>query len=485
MNRRLLLQVAAPALVLGAVLFLACLAAVWSVTRLQSNMSQILSRDVASLQAAQELASDLRQLRYHSFLYALEPVPARADAVAEDQRDFEDAVRRAREKVRSPRELALLDKIAAGYERYRAELAHAPSLGAARGPEIAHWDDVHPIRHVLAPCEELRRVSHQAMDQTAEESRAVSRDTRRALVLLGALGPLSGLAVGYGIARGLSRSIARLSVQLQDVHAHLEQEVGSFKVTTDGDIGLLGRQLDQVIERVRGVVRELNRQREETLRAEQLAAVGQLAASIAHEVRNPLTGIKMIVDVARQSPGGLLDEDLQVIHAEVERIERKVQGLLDFARPPAARRQRRDLREAVRGSLRLIDTRLRQQGVRSEVHLPDEPVLVEVDEDQFAGVLVNLLLNALDAMPHGGRLTVELDGLDGAARLSVRDTGGGVPPAMAGRLFTPFASTKPTGTGLGLSTSRRVIEAHGGALEGTNLDEGGACFTIQLPRLPQ
>src|SRR5262249_20913764 len=155
---------------------------------------------------------------------------------------------------------------------------------------------------------------------------------------------------------------------------HLDQEVDLVKVTA-GDFVLLEKEIGRVVERVRDVIGQLNRQREEILRAEQLAAVGQLAASVAHEVRNPLTGIKMIIDVARQHEGEpkLTGEDFEVIHREIERIERKVQGLLDFARPPAARRQSADLCEVVRYALRLIETRLRQQGVRGDFRLPEGP----------------------------------------------------------------------------------------------------------------
>jgi signal transduction histidine kinase len=96
--------------------------------------------------------------------------------------------------------------------------------------------------------------------------------------------------------------------------------------------------------------------------------------------------------------------------------------------------------------------------------------------------LVNLLLNALDAMPRGGALRVELEAGERECRLRVRDTGPGIAPEIAGRLFTPFASTKPTGTGLGLSLSRRIVEEHGGTISAANLPEGGACFTITLPR---
>src|SRR5262249_8002505 len=129
-----------------------------------------------------------------------------------------------------------------------------------------------------------------------------------------------------------------------------------------------------------------------------------------------------------------------------------------------------------------VGPRARQQGVALDVRCPPGPVSSQADPGQLENVLVNLCINALDAMPGGGRLGVELTAPGGAGvRLAVTDTGGGIPPEMDGRLFTPFASTKPTGTGLGLSISQRIVEEHGGRLRGGNCPERGACFVITLP----
>src|SRR5207302_6939035 len=110
------------------------------------------------------------------------------------------------------------------------------------------------------------------------------------------------------------------------------------------------------------------------------------------------------------------------------------------------------------------------------------PVMVEVDAGQFCTVLVNLLLNALDALPQQGCIAIDLElAADGDVTLSVSDNGAGIPPEMMNRLFIPFASSKPTGTGLGLSISRRIVEEHGGKITAYNRPEGGATFIITLP----
>jgi two-component system, NtrC family, sensor histidine kinase HydH len=482
MNRRILLQLTAPTVLIGAVLFGACLASVLSINRLQANLARILSENVTSLQAAQELEIQLRQLRFHSFLNVINPNEKRQALVESDHAGFEEAMEKVRQVAKKPDELALVQRIQVDYQRYRAELAHADVPATARPLELARWADAHPIGLLQEPCQRLLALSKHEMEQTAHESEEVSGRAQTAMLLAGLLGPVSGLIVGFGIARALSRSIARLSVRLEDARAQLDQEVASVKLSAGSDLGDLDRQLDRVVERVRAVAEQVQRQQAEMLRSEQLAAVGQLAASVAHEVRNPLTSIKMLVGAAMKSPAtqALTPDDLGVICKEVARLEQTVQGLLDFARPSKPQRQPADLRAVVGNALDLVRARARQQGVRLDVRQPDEPVVASVDSGQLNTVLVNLLLNALDAQPHGGVVEVALrNGRD--VQITVDDDGPGIAAAVQPRLFTPFASTKPTGTGLGLSICRRVLQEHGGTIVAQNRPDGGACFPLALP----
>jgi two-component system sensor histidine kinase HydH len=159
-----------------------------------------------------------------------------------------------------------------------------------------------------------------------------------------------------------------------------------------------------------------------------------------------------------------------------------VQDFLDFTRPPALQRRVLDLRDVLEAALALVRTRARQQKVELVGDGPPQPVPALVDRDQLCTVLVNLFINALDAMPRGGRLEVRLGPSDEGIQIVVRDTGGGIAPNVLGQLFTPFTSTKATGTGLGLCISRRIVEDHGGRLCGSNAD-GGACFILTLPAI--
>lgn len=484
MNRRIVLQVTAPTVLIGLLLFGSSMAGVWSINRLQRNLANILSENVTSLQAAQELEIRLRQLRFHSFMYQIDPQPPRMDQVRSDERAFEEALAEARRAAYSPEEKVVVAAIETGYTLYREEIEDGPKPELTTRKDIIGWADRHPVRHLTHPCHELLRINKEAMAETALESESVSQKARVAMILLGILGPLSGLISGYGIARGLSRSISRLIVRLQDVREHLDRDVASVKLAPGFGAGDIDRQLDLVVARVREVAQQVQQQQRDIIRAEQLAAVGQLAASVAHEVRNPLTGIKLLVGAtinANNQPPLSLD-DLQVIHAEIIRMEQTAQGLLDFARPPQVQRSPSDLREVVHQALDLMRSRANQQRVEIRPTLPDHPVTADVDRGQLVNVLVNLLMNSLDAMPHGGAVDVTLTEEAGeAAEIRVRDFGSGLSREMLDRLFIPFASSKPTGTGLGLSICKRAIEGHGGRVVGRNAPGGGAEFAIVLP----
>jgi signal transduction histidine kinase len=265
---------------------------------------------------------------------------------------------------------------------------------------------------------------------------------------------------------------------------HLDQEVATISLAANGDLQGLDYQLQYIVRCVETIMERQQQHQREMLRAEQLAAVGQLAAGVAHEVRNPLAAIKMLVEAAQRSSNArpLSEQDLKVIHREIIRLEKSVQGFLDFARLPTLKRSTADLREVVCQSIDLVRARSRLQNVTVFLQSPETAVHNFLDFEQMRTVFVNLLLNALDAMPQGGKVDVEISvETNGSIRVVIADTGRGISPEIVDRLFTPFASTKPTGTGLGLSLSKRIVEEHGGHLTAENQLEGGARFILVLP----
>jgi signal transduction histidine kinase len=338
---------------------------------------------------------------------------------------------------------------------------------------------------VLRQCHEVEQATHRRLDQATLQHERVLQQLAWGMAGVAVLGAVAGLVLGFGVARGLSRSIHRLQVRIRDA-------AGKLAHTTLPDIVFIGEsgfeglheQIDRLTSRIEQVVRQLQEREREVLRAEQLAAVGQLAAGVGHEIRNPLTAIKMLVQtaIAEGSPTALTTEDLQVIEEEVRRIEHSLKTFLDFARPPKAERRPVDLLDVLRAVTGLIRGRAERQRVAVRLDAP-AAVTLTADPGQLRQVLLNLCLNAMDAMPAGGELQVRVRAPAGEpVAIEVADTGTGIPPNMMQRLFTPFASSKDTGLGLGLVISKRIVEDHGGEIGAANRPGRGATFFVRLPR---
>jgi signal transduction histidine kinase len=312
------------------------------------------------------------------------------------------------------------------------------------------------------------------------------------LLLLGICGPLSGLVAGFGIARGYSRSIVRLSLPIQDAAGKLNEIVGPITFSSQAGLEEIEIVLHEIAEKIGVVLKRLEESRREALRAEQLASVGQMAAGIAHELRNPLMAMKILVQAAAEaSPPVLADRDLAVLEEEITRLERSTETFLDFARPPQMERRTFDLRPLITQVLDLVSVRAQRMGVHLRCDVPEDLALpIQADMGQIRQVLLNLLINALDATPEGGSVWLEIEKsvrapADGDSHewltLRICDTGSGLPGGLGANIFEPFVSTKPSGLGLGLSICKRIVESHGGVIRAGNRREGGAAFTVSLP----
>ena len=224
---------------------------------------------------------------------------------------------------------------------------------------------------------------------------------------------------------------------------------------------------------------------------EKMAAIGQLVSGVAHELNNPLTSIAGLTELLlERGPGGdATRQHLRVIHDQADRAGRIVRNLLTFVRKGTPEPEPFDLNEVVTGTALLIAYEVRLRDVELETSLSGEPVMVVGDRNELQQVIVNLVTNAVHALAglppeRARRITVETQADGGNARIVVRDTGDGVPEEFVPNLFTPFFTTKPAGqgTGLGLSLSYGLVQAHGGTLTYAAAPGGGAEFTVTLPR---
>ena len=222
---------------------------------------------------------------------------------------------------------------------------------------------------------------------------------------------------------------------------------------------------------------------DQQFRGEQMMAMGQAAAGVVHELRNPLTSVKGLIQVNLRDlqSHGFPVEDLSVIEHEIRRMERTLQTFLDFAKPPKSERRRLALSSIVERVFALVGGRARDQNVSMRLVEPGNPVQAEVEEDQIQQLVLNLALNSLDAMASGGTLLVELrPSVNGFVELLFRDTGTGIAAHILPKVFEPFVSSKDTGMGLGLPLSQRIAEEHGGTLSVDSVQGQGVHDQLHL-----
>ncbi len=467
---RLLLPVVAVAaclLVLGA---LTATSLIWQ----QSDLADVFRENLNSRRAAIELdecLSDLLLLlRNRAESPDAPPLGKSIDPLHRRAREHLADIRRFADQ---PAERNLSEQLDAGFARYLAEWG--TPTGVREDPKRVAAAADRLEAEVLKPCREYKQFNAERIDDNTVRHDRELRTLGWGMAGIGLLGALAGVVLGYGLARAVRRSIRGVQVRIRDAAGRLGPEA-DLSVSDDGDFGGLHADVDQLSERVGEVVEQLQQREREVRRAEQLAALGQLAAGVAHEIRNPLTSIKMLV----QTGEPLTAEDLGVIESEVRRMEGSLQTFLDYARPPKAERRPTELVGVVRRAFDLLRPRAERQQVELVVRA-DEEVSLTADPHQLHQVVVNLGLNALDAMPTGGTLTATVTRQNRGVAVDVSDTGRGVPADILPRLFEPFASGKDTGLGLGLVVCKRIAEEHGGVIRGGNGPTGGGRFTLTLP----
>lgn len=223
---------------------------------------------------------------------------------------------------------------------------------------------------------------------------------------------------------------------------------------------------------------------QEALRAQQMATLAQLATGVAHEIRNPLTAIKMLIQSTQTDSDttSLPTEDVRIVESQIRRMEQSVSALLDFARPSPVARQTIVLRELIPDVIRLLEGQAKKQHVSILFEEVDGNLVLNADRDQLQQLILNLGLNSLDVMPNGGTLEFRIanHGQEMACIL-VSDTGPGIAPELMEDIFQPFFTTRKQGVGLGLNICRRIAKEHEGSLTAANRSSGGAVFELCLP----
>ena len=293
---------------------------------------------------------------------------------------------------------------------------------------------------------------------------------------------VAGLIASWLIARDLARPLTELRHAMAVVGAgDLEHTIAHAIVPRSSDeIGDLARAFARMTE-------QLRQSRAQLVQSEKLASIGQMAAAVAHGLRNPLASLRAAAQLARHRVDApAAREQLDAIVEQVDRLDLRIAHLLQFSRPAPFHPLRESVRALVDGALAGFSELLRQRKVELAVHAPVALPEIQVDPMRLEQALTELVSNALDAMPEGGRLDVATRTEPGASGVGgvvveVTDTGRGIAPEILPNLCEPFFTTRPEGTGLGLAIAKRYVEEAGGRLDIASTVGRGTTVRIWLP----
>jgi signal transduction histidine kinase len=323
-----------------------------------------------------------------------------------------------------------------------------------------------------------------SMAQTQEKVGELSKT-----MFLWAFGITAILAISLSLflTRFVTTPIQDLMRTMERAERGLEARV---EVRSADDIGRLGEAFNSLLSKLERARRRVERYHYEQMkRADRLASIGEMAAGIAHEIKNPLAGIAGVIQVLKKDlpPGDQKRSVLEEVLSQVERMDKAVRNLLSFARPPEPKMTLVDINEVIGKLLDFLAPQFAKYAITSERKLASGLPWLSLDPDLMQQAFLNIALNAIQAMPGGGKFTAETrvdnpaPDVPGQVTVLFTDTGKGISPENVSKIFSPFFTTRQQGTGLGLSITQRIIEQHGGEINVTSQQGKGAIFTITMP----
>ncbi len=469
----------------------------WYVRVLQGRASWAIADNVPSIRAAPKLELAIGEMRHALDQYEISPDRAYLTRAVQLQQDVEQARRDVEHYASTDYEDSLVAKINDGLQKFFSQFRDLSARSAKEDVRsaIRNLDEGILAKAVLPYTKKYLDFNAAELSERSRQNETLATRLIIALVLFGVCGAAAGLFAGYGFAQGIRRNIYQLSIPLRDVAGRLNRVVGPIVIDEHPAVEDLEASIKKIAAEVNSVIEKFHATHRQVIRSDQLAALGQLAAGLAHEMHNPLMCMKILVESARAEESQKLDsDDLQVLGEEMTRLQNLLQSFLNFAKPAKLERRDVDLRNVVSQTVTVLAARAARRHIAIEFRPPNRAVMLCADEGQLRQITLNLLLNALDAVADEGtvwietgagkRLVREADGSECLVRgayLCVADNGRGLPAKDRERIFEPFFSTKETGLGLGLAIVRRIVDSHGGLIDVKARPGGGTMFNIFLP----
>jgi signal transduction histidine kinase len=479
-------------LALVGVLVLAVLSSVVAIVsahRFENFQETLVDENLSSVRAAEELEIALLEQRGYVSSYILDGGnKSWLEQLNQKYDDFDHWLREARRTSRLNEERGILDElenVQHAYSDKRAEVVELYDGGQeSRAIEVLLLEVTALYEQAYDLCEKYIAANQSLVEATSAHVRRQVEQVTFIVTSTLVVTLILALAILWLFFQGVLSPLRRIAADARLASGDNPAEPGG---TQRDEMRELGHYVQRLMTNVAETRSDLEQSRTLLAHAEKLAAVGKLAASVAHEIRNPLTAMKMWLYSLRRTiaPGDEALQKLDVVSDEIVRLERVVHHFLEFSRPPPLRITRQNITAILEKTLGLLKYRLQEQ--RVEVIRSEEPNLPELrgDAEQLEQVFVNLINNAVEAMPSGGEIRIststERRGGNTMLAVGIADTGCGMPEDVQERVFEPFFTSKPEGTGLGLCIAASVMARHGGSLVLDSSSSYGTAWTVWIP----
>lgn len=463
--------------------------------KLQKRTEAYIDLARSSVNEAKEMENELTAIKGLTFTYFVNKSDTWLDSLRKRHFIFIYHLERARKRSNSPEDELLMQQISALFSNHEQNIHKAVASFEAGELQRANALLIHSAQDLL-PTIQVKSNEFITINRRSElqHQNDLARTNQIILVILTSLGIggiAAGLLIGWMLSRFLFGPINQLVLQVRGA----EGEAVLEKVQL-----VPGTELDELGERITGLIDRVNRANEDLLRSKELlqhsnkfASLGKIAPTIAHEIRNPLAAIKMLVYSIREEngvPQSVID-DLNIISNEIDRMENFTKDFLMFAKPSDPVFAVIDPSQYLGEVLQLLKPKLRKNSIAVEENFSKEKFMVNADAGHLKQVFMNILMNAIDVMPNGGTLTIEVIRTAIAVSegetnefmaFNFTDTGPGIPEAILKSIFEPYIKGSDRGVGIGMAISQGIAQTHGGWIEAENLSpKGGARFKFFLP----
>ncbi len=450
--------------------------------RMEGLLTQIIDKYMVGLQAAQSLENALVNQKGFASYYLLDGNPNWLMQMAEYRHIFENKLQKTKNLATTREEKKILDLLESEYAKYVATknqvVDYYKSGDREKGLKL-HQEVRGSFFEILKLCESGK----QLFSDKAQKAKVQSLNQAKKLRIISGSAVLMILFLGIILTFFLWHDILDPIRKLA-----IETDRQNSTQNDRDEVKTLSRHVHDLKKTYNETQSELEKSREHLLQSEKLALVGKLAAGTSHSIRNPLTSVKMRLFSLSRSLDLDSDqkEDFDVISKEISHIDTIVQNFLEFSRPPRLMLQSVSPSDVVDQAIQLLQHRLESYEVFIKIQRKEPLPLVQADPEQLKEVLVNIIINACEAMGRGGSIVIYEEAVIEretfrSAVIRISDNGPGIPDTVQSKVMEPFFTTKDEGTGLGLSIASRIVQEHGGRLNIKSKEDKGSTFSIMLP----